>query len=327
VKLNLGCGYVRLEGWVNVDSDPACRPDRVAQAHDLPFDAGSAEEIKALQLVEHLGFFKTRYFLSECWRVLAPGGRLTLETPDIETAFSTFLGGDRAVKEAALGWIYGAETAGMNHLYCFPKELLAELLADAGFEVRETAGYLWQPSRPALRFSAVKTAGERPALNSALRRRLLDAGLPCFVSEPYAAGQEEVIAAILAAHGSQEKVFEQALYSSRTVFEYFALSGENEREEAPYAAACERLSAWALQARLAAVFFGERAAGGNSEAAYAAAVAFGRAALASASAGRPLPGQPAPADGAPPAFSRLAAEDWLARTAALRGRADLRDGA
>lgn len=323
MKLNIGCGYGYLPGWTNVDADAACRPDVEALAWDLPFDPACAEEAKALQLVEHLGFFKTKYFLSECWRVLAPGGRLTLETPDIEKTFRVFLDGGRADREAALGWIYGAETAGMGHLYCFPKELLSELLSGAGFGPAEVSEFLYQPARPAVRFSAVKETGEKAALNAALRRRLLDAGLPCFGSEVCAAGQEAVIAAVLEAHGSPERVFEQALFSAPLAFEYFQLAGENERKEAPFASACERLAAWGLQPRLAAVLLSEAGAGRGPGAAYEAALAFGRLALEAASNGKALPAGPPPEEGAPPVFSRLTADDWLGRRERLRSRGDL----
>lgn len=323
MKLNIGCGYYYLPGWVNLDSDPACRPDREAQAYDLPFADGSAGEARALHLVEHLGFFKTRYFLAECWRVLAAGGRLTLETPDIEKTFGAFLGGDPAAREAALGWVYGSETAGMGHLYCFPKELLLRLLGDSGFAAEKIEEYLYGPARPALRVAAVKREGERPALNAALRRRLLGAGLPCFGWEPGLAGQEDVIAAVLDAHGSPERVFEQALYCAAAAEQYFALSGENERHESPFAAGCERLAAWGLQGRMAAVLLAV-AAGSSPGGAYEAALAFGRAALAAAVSGGALASSPPPASGAPAVFSRLAAEDWLARSLALRKGGDLR---
>lgn len=323
MKLNLGCGYACLPGWVNVDCDPACLPDVGAQAWDLPFGAACAQEARALQLVEHLGFFKAKYFLAECWRVLAPGGRLTLETPDVEKTFRVFLDGARAAREAALGWVYGSETEGMGHRYCFPAELLAQLLAEAGFSAAEPEGFYYQPGRPALRFTAVKQAGERAALNAALRRRLLDAGLPCFDREPYCAGQETVLAAILEAHGRPEKVFDAALFSAPLALEYFLLAGENERKEAPFAAACERLAGWGLQARLAGVLLEKGGPGRSFGEAYEAALSFGRRALEAGAAGAPLPEGPAPLEAAPPVFCRLAAEDWFGRRMALRSRQDL----
>ncbi len=326
MKVNVGCGYNYLPGWVNLDSDPGCRPDRIMEAYDLSLPGGGAEEIKALQLVEHLGFFKAKYFLSECWRVLAPGGLLTLETPHIEKTFEIFLSGDAGVREAALGWVYGSETRGMNHLYCFPEDLLAGLLAEAGFEVKETSEFLYQPARPALRFRAVKAGGEKAALGAALRRRLLDGKLADFGWEPACAGQEQVIRGILEAHGSPEKVFEQALYSALFALEYFSLAGKNEKREPALALACERLLEWKIQGRMAAVFAARSREGRSSGEAYGAALVFGRSLLEAAAAGRPAPEQPAPEAEAPAVFSRGAAEGWFLKRKALEERMDLLEG-
>ena len=132
MKLNIGCGYDYLAGHVNIDNGADSLADKKMDACLLDFGDASAGEIKASQLIEHLGFFKTKYFLAECRRALEPGGLLVLETPLIEKTFELFLRGGRTEKEAALGWIYGSESAGMGHLYCFPEELLKELAAEAG---------------------------------------------------------------------------------------------------------------------------------------------------------------------------------------------------
>lgn len=315
MKLNLGCGYNRLEGWLNADNSPDSAADALMEAHDLRLESSSAEEIKALQLVEHLGFFKTKYFLSECWRALKPGGTLTLETPDIEKTFAVFLAGDAAAREAALGWVYGPETAGMGHAYCPPKELLAELLAEAGFEVRVAEGFMFQPHRPALRFEAVKKECERAALNAALRRRLLDRGLAIFGREEESAALELAVRRLAGGAGDPAAELEQALISAAAALEYFTLSGENEQRSSPEAAACARLLEWNLQGRMAAEFLAKLESGKDTDGAAAAALALGRALLAAARSGAAEPPGPPPADGAPGVFTAAAAAAWAFRRA------------
>ncbi len=56
MKLNLGCGYNKLEGYVNVDIDKKCKPDIVANLEKkLPFKSSSVDEIIMFHSLEHLG--------------------------------------------------------------------------------------------------------------------------------------------------------------------------------------------------------------------------------------------------------------------------------
>jgi len=227
MKLNIGCGYSYLKGYVNIDSYEGSVADRRMEAHSLYFEDGSADEIKAAQLIEHLGFFKTKYFLAECYRVLKPGGLLTIETPHIEKTFEIFLKGDRAVREAALGWVYGSECPGMEHRYCFPSELLEELIAAAGFELTKKTLFDYQPHRPALRFSARKKGGAAADFEAALRRELSIKGILCFGDE-YAAAEIETLlktALVPAVFAKEAAAFELALYEPRFAEAFFHVKG------------------------------------------------------------------------------------------------------
>ncbi len=82
MKLNLGSGNVRYEGFVNVDR---VKLKNVDIAHDLnklpyPFKSSSAEEIRMFHCLEHL---KTEPLevIEELYRILKPGGILILRLP------------------------------------------------------------------------------------------------------------------------------------------------------------------------------------------------------------------------------------------------------
>jgi predicted SAM-dependent methyltransferase len=59
MKINLGSGFKRFDGFLNVDDDPLVHPDYTVNLDDvnvkLPFEDNSIEEIKAHHILEHIG--------------------------------------------------------------------------------------------------------------------------------------------------------------------------------------------------------------------------------------------------------------------------------
>ncbi|MCX6694688.1 MAG: class I SAM-dependent methyltransferase [Candidatus Altiarchaeota archaeon] len=88
MKLNLGCGRFRKEGFVNVDWNPAFKPDVV---HDLnsfpyPFEDGSFDYIEIYHVLEHLDdVFKV---MKEVDRILKKGGVLRITVPHFSRGFT-----------------------------------------------------------------------------------------------------------------------------------------------------------------------------------------------------------------------------------------------
>jgi len=83
LKLHVGCGMVKLDGWVNIDSNPACSPDCVMDLRELGehFQPGSISEILSVHSVNYLRLWEAQDFFASCFRMLRPGGELTIETP------------------------------------------------------------------------------------------------------------------------------------------------------------------------------------------------------------------------------------------------------
>jgi len=80
MKLNLGCGTDIRPGYVNLDSVALPGVDVV---HDLnvvplPFDDAQFDEVVCKDVLEHVDFVSV---MRELHRVMAPGGRLTIESP------------------------------------------------------------------------------------------------------------------------------------------------------------------------------------------------------------------------------------------------------
>lgn len=85
MKFNMGCGHNRIEGFVNVDAQAACKPDKVVDLEKTPwpFKTGCAEEVRFIHSLEHMGE-RPRVFLAimkELYRMAAPGCRVTIHVP------------------------------------------------------------------------------------------------------------------------------------------------------------------------------------------------------------------------------------------------------
>ena len=84
MKLNLGCGNKRKDGWIGIDSTKTDATDIVRDlTRGLPFADSTADEILSDNVFEHIGPPEDFIFvLNECYRVLKPGGVLTAIVPD-----------------------------------------------------------------------------------------------------------------------------------------------------------------------------------------------------------------------------------------------------
>ena len=85
MKLNLGCGFDRREGYVNVDNQPLCAPDKIAdlEVFPWPFETNEATEILLSHVLEHLGARKETYLkiIQELYRISAPDALIKISVP------------------------------------------------------------------------------------------------------------------------------------------------------------------------------------------------------------------------------------------------------
>jgi len=85
VKLNLGCGFDRREGYINVDNQLLCEPDTLAdlEVFPWPFETSSATEILLSHVLEHLGEHRETYLkiIQELYRVSAPNAVIKISVP------------------------------------------------------------------------------------------------------------------------------------------------------------------------------------------------------------------------------------------------------
>jgi hypothetical protein len=83
-KINIGCGYDKRPGYLNVDMDAACEPDILVTDNDFSqFKRKSFQEVLAHDVLEHIPRAETANALLEWADLLAPGGNLTFQTSSI----------------------------------------------------------------------------------------------------------------------------------------------------------------------------------------------------------------------------------------------------
>jgi len=83
MKLDVGCGISLKEGYIGLDKR---KLDGVSVVHDLevfpyPFDDDTFMEIRGYHIIEHIKPWLTVDFMNELWRIMEPGGLLTLDMP------------------------------------------------------------------------------------------------------------------------------------------------------------------------------------------------------------------------------------------------------
>jgi len=176
--IQFGCGLCSPDEWLNYDSSPTLRLQRLPLigqlvpsgpygrfpstvmygdiVNGLPLQDGAAELLYCSHVLEHLSLSDLRLALRNCRRVLRPGGTFRLVLPDIEYLVEqyridrssqasirfmedTLLG--RKTRPRGLGGIARDWLGNSRHLWMWDYKGLAAELRDAGFEATRRAAY------------------------------------------------------------------------------------------------------------------------------------------------------------------------------------------
>ena len=111
-KLNLGSGYGKMPGYVNIDNRQEVEPDLCCDILDgLPFEDNSVDEIRAYDFLEHIPTLSTIAVMDDMWRALKPGGILDTYTPDAEHGQGAFMDPTHINFWTEGRWIYFTDPA------------------------------------------------------------------------------------------------------------------------------------------------------------------------------------------------------------------------
>jgi predicted SAM-dependent methyltransferase len=138
MKYHLGCGDIRLEGWVNVDARYGPAVDIVCDLADVSGLPGNAEAVYACHVLEHFGFHGVKPAALDVlrgWvRLLGHGRFCYISVPDLQRV-GVAIAATRDIRQQFdfMKCIYGGSEYPQNrHFIGFTELLLRQWMKDAG---------------------------------------------------------------------------------------------------------------------------------------------------------------------------------------------------
>ena len=160
-RLHIG-GWETREGWEIFDALPRQGADHVGTCKDLSrFPDATFQDVYASHVIEHLDYLNEMpSALKEWHRVLAPGGRLYVSAPDLDTLCELFLLRETttpAERYLVMRMMFGGHTDPYDyHIAGLNEEFLTGYLQDAGFgEIRRVDGFGLFHDSSALEFNGI----------------------------------------------------------------------------------------------------------------------------------------------------------------------------
>jgi predicted SAM-dependent methyltransferase len=148
-KLNIGCGDHPLDGWFNTDLNP-CHPQiaRLDATQPFVFPDGYFDYVFSEHMIEHVPYAGARVMLYECRRVLKPGGKIRISTPNLEFLLELLEPPLQDIETGYIAWACREFNPGMpatavtvlnnfvrcwGHQFIYDPRTLVMLMAEAGF--------------------------------------------------------------------------------------------------------------------------------------------------------------------------------------------------
>jgi predicted SAM-dependent methyltransferase len=218
-KLHIGAGANLLPGWLNVDLEPA-GPEtmRMDATATFPFPDGVFDYVYSEHMIEHIPYPAGIHMLHECHRVLRPGGRLRVCTPNLGNLLSLYRPERTELQNTYIAWATQTFTPHADaaepvfvinnfmrdwgHQFIYDAGALTRALRRAGFR-QITPRRLVESDDPSLcglenaqrmppgfldlesmTFDAVKAVADAPVEDEVAERQRLEQELAAFAAEP-----------------------------------------------------------------------------------------------------------------------------------------------
>ncbi len=147
-KLQIGAQSNSIEGWLNVDIEP--KEDHVVYmdaTQKFPFPDQSMDYIFSEHMIEHISYEDAHFMLKECFRVLKPGGKIRIATPNLERLCEVVLNPNNPVNKTYIQhysdrfqlpenptFVLNKLFYSFHHKFLHTESTLKSLLENSGFQ-------------------------------------------------------------------------------------------------------------------------------------------------------------------------------------------------
>jgi len=148
-RLHLGCGKHCLDGWLNSDCDPLAGAILLDANRPFPLGDATVDRIFTEHMFEHVSYRRGLRMLRECRRVLKPGGRIRLATPNLRAFVDLFGEQTDELQQHYMDWFVEKYLADVpnprpahvlnlfvrkwGHQFVYDVATLTDAMAQAGF--------------------------------------------------------------------------------------------------------------------------------------------------------------------------------------------------
>ena len=135
IRLNLGCGHIPVEGYINVDARDLPGVDVVADIQRLPYEAESVDEIFSAHLLEHFEISVMEREIMPYWTsLLREGGTMRVIFPDSESMIEDYNKGEMTFDELAHVIMGGQDYDKDYHYTMYNARRVEDLLQKMGLK-------------------------------------------------------------------------------------------------------------------------------------------------------------------------------------------------
>ncbi len=146
-RLQIGCGGSSLPGWLNTDRHGRRGVFGLDAVRPFPLRGASFDYVFSEHMIEHVPFRGGENMLRESFRVLKPGGKIRIVTPDFDFLLALRSEPHKDVHRAYMAW--AKETFGLSsaspmlvinnyvrdwgHVFIYDRDCMQRLLEGCGF--------------------------------------------------------------------------------------------------------------------------------------------------------------------------------------------------